>query len=76
MSFLLNVLGALIIVGALIFLLTRRRRRTIALEAAVATGAGPVSVGHTAGPWTRSDRIAFASLVVGAVLGVLGLLAR
>lgn len=74
MSFLLSVVGLLIVVWALTFLVVRRHRRTIApgnagTQPAHAAGAS------TAGPWSRSDRIALASLVVGAVLGVLGLFA-
>ena len=76
MAFLLSVLGVLMVVWALFFLLTHRRSRPTSPVNAGRKEAGPVTVSPPQGPWTRGDRIAFASLVVGGVLGVLGLLAR
>jgi hypothetical protein len=68
-------LGVFIVVCALLFLLRRRRRRST-----IVLGSAGAAMGRRepvpAEPWTRSDRIALASLVVGAVLGLLGLLAR
>ena len=75
-ALLLSALGVFIVVCALLFLLTRRRHPTIALNGAGSARRGREPAGVPSGPWTRSERIALASLVVGAVLGILGLFAR
>lgn len=75
-SFLLSVLGVLMVVWALSFLLTHRRRQPAPRSGRGTPTAEAERSRPPRAPWTRSDRIAMASLVVGAVLGVLGLFTR
>lgn len=74
MSFLLTALGVLIVLWALSYLLTRSRRRMRTRDRVDTTPAE--SPRPEKSEWSRSDLIALASLVIGTLLGVVGLLAR
>ncbi|MBD8871164.1 hypothetical protein [Nocardioides donggukensis] len=70
MAFLFTVVGVVLVVGALAFLVLHRTSRAVRQP----THAAPEATRGE--PWTRSDRLALASLVVGIVFGVLGLIVR
>jgi len=65
LALLMTLAVVLIVVGALVLLLRRRR------PAPRPTGSGEAASREQ---WTRADRIAMASLVIGTVLAVVGLL--
>ncbi len=70
---LLTLMSILLISWALWFLISRLARRRAISRANGSTGGRQPDQG-SGGRWTRQDRLALASLVVGTLLGVLALL--
>lgn len=75
MAFLLALIAVVLICSALFFLLRRLLgRRTSPTGAGDDRSAAARRDGVASTGWTRQDRLAVASLVVGTLLGILALL--